>query len=184
VPKLIVVSGPSGCGKTTIAQQILKRHPEMTFSISATTRARRANEADGRDYFFISKEDFERRIARGELIEWEQIYGDYYGSLKAEIDRAFREGKSILLDVDVKGALSIKKLYGVQAVIIFIRPPDPETLARRLKNRKTESPETLKVRMERVAMELELAHEFDHTIVNDLLPAAVDLVDAIVSKQV
>lgn len=177
-----MISGPSGCGKTTIAREILQRHPETTFSVSATTRPKRAHEVDGKDYFFLAKNEFERRIRNDELVEWEQIYGDYYGSLKSEIDRAFREGKSIILDVDVKGALSIKTKYANDSVLIFIKPPSREILTRRLMNRKTETAEALNKRLERVAMEIERSKEFDFTVVNDDLEEAVGKVDLIICR--
>ncbi|MBI4810726.1 MAG: AAA family ATPase, partial [Ignavibacteriales bacterium] len=113
--KLIVISGPSGCGKTTIAREILKRHPELMFSVSATTRTKRESEIDGRDYFFINAQEFKEKIQRDELVEWEQIYSDYYGSLKSEVDKAFATGKYMLFDVDVKGALSIKRKYSSES---------------------------------------------------------------------
>jgi len=184
MPKLIVVSGPSGCGKTTIAKEILRRHAGLVFSISATTRPKRANETHGKDYFFITEEEFEEKIRRDELVEWEQIYGDYYGSLKDEIDRAFAIGKSIILDVDVKGALSIKKKYPEDSVIIFIKPPDLETLRARLMSRKTESAATLNRRMERASMELEKAKEFDFCVVNDSLDKSVAAVNSIVEDAI
>ena len=178
--KLLVISGPSGCGKTTIAKEILHLHPDFFFSISATSRPKRMVEVHGKDYFFITRKEFEEKIRRDELAEWEQIYGDYYGSLKSEINRAFAAGTSILFDVDVKGALSIKKKYPMDTVLIFVQPPSIELLTERLRNRKTETPETFAKRMERVAMELELAPEFDHTIINDVLEKAIGAVDEIV----
>src|ERR1043166_6684039 len=149
-PKLFVISAPSGCGKTTIAREILKRHPEVVFSVSATTRKKREKEIHGKDYFFLAKEEFENKIRNGELIEWEEIYGDYYGTLKSEIDAGLNAGRSILFDVDVKGALSIKKKYPNDTVLIFIDPPSVEILTERLTNRKTEDPETIRKRLERV----------------------------------
>ncbi len=175
-----MVAGPSGCGKTTIAREMMRRHPEVLFSVSATTRPKRAVETDGRDYFFLSKEEFERRIGRDELVEWEEIYGDYYGTLKCEVDRAISTRTPMLFDVDVKGALSIRKKYPDNALLIFIRPPSLEILIERLRNRKTETPETFARRIERVTMELGMAPQFDRSVVNDDLNRAFDDADGIV----
>src|SRR5512143_154102 len=180
MPKLIVISAPSGSGKTTIAREILKLHPELVFSISATTRPIRQGEAEGRDYFFLTREEFERRIRLQELVEWEEIYGDYYGSLKAEVDRALAAGRSMVFDVDVKGALSIKRKYPAESLLIFIKPPSVEVLERRLRERRTEDPGAVRKRMERVAMELAQAPAFDAVVVNDRLEQAVADVDRIV----
>jgi guanylate kinase len=178
--KLFVISGPSGCGKTTIAQEILHRHPAFFFSVSATTRLRRASEVDGKDYFFLTREEFEEKIRQDELAEWEQIYGDYYGSLKSEIEHAFLSATSMIFDIDVKGALSIKKKYTMDSELIFIKPPSLEHLMERLKNRKTETAETFAKRMERASMEIDLAEKFDYTIINDQLEHAINAVDEIV----
>ena len=183
-PKLIVISAPSGCGKTTIAREILRRHPEMLFSISATTRTKREHEQDGKDYFFLTPDDFRKRIERDELAEWEEIYGNYYGTLKSEIDAALRNGQSMMFDIDVNGALSLKRLYPDDAVLIFIKPPSIEILEQRLKNRNTETPETIAKRLERVPMELGKTPEFDFAVVNDELPRSFDTVDAIVVKAI
>lgn len=156
----------------------------MLFSVSATTREKRSAEIDGKDYYFISVQEFENRINKGELIEWENIYGDYYGSLKSEVDRAFSSGNSILFDVDVKGALSIKKKYSTDAVLIFIKPPSIDKLRERLKNRKTESEETFAKRMHRVEMELEQSKYFNYVVVNDLLDDAVGNVDQIIRNEI
>lgn len=179
-PKLIVVSAPSGCGKTTIAKDILQRHPEMLFSVSATTRTKRENEVHGKAYFFLSKEEFERKISNNELVEWEQIYGNYYGTLKSEVDATLKAGKSMLFDVDVKGALSIKKQYPDDAVLIFIEPPSIEILTERLTNRKTEDAATIRKRLDRVPMEIEKGKQFDFRVMNDLLPKAISDVDTII----
>jgi guanylate kinase len=179
-PPLFAVAGPSGCGKTTIAREIMRRHPQILFSVSATTRPKRAVETDGKDYFFLPKHEFEERIARGELVEWEEIYGDYYGTLKSEVDRAIGSGTPMLFDVDVKGALSIRKKYPLNALLIFIKPPSLEILIERLRNRKTETPETFARRIERVTMELGMAGQFDVAIVNDILETAWNEADAIV----
>ena len=181
-PKLFVVSGPSGCGKTTIAGEILRRHPDMKFSVSATTRPKRQGEVNGKDYLFITKKEFEEKIKRGELIEWENIYGEYYGTLKSEVDRAEKSGHPILFDVDVNGALSIKSRYSDQTVIIFIKPPSIEALLDRLRNRRTETPSELARRSERFKMELERSKDFDYCVVNDILETAITDVDNIIRK--
>lgn len=180
MPRLIVISAPSGSGKTTLARELLKLHPDLVFSVSATTRPRRDGETDGKDYFFISKEEFRRRIADDALVEWEEIYGDYYGSLKSEVDRALAAGRSMVFDVDVKGALSIKKKYPKESLLIFIKPPSIEVLEQRLRERKTEDPETLRRRTERFSMELAQAPAFDAVVINDRLEQAVADVDRIV----
>jgi guanylate kinase len=180
-PKLFVISAPSGSGKTTIVHELLKRHPEMLFSVSATTRAKREFETDGSDYFFLSKIQFEEYIHLGRLVEWEQIYGNYYGTLRSEIDKALRQGKSMLFDIDVKGALSIKQHYPKDSMLIFIKPPSMEVLTERLKKRKTENSDSMLRRLERVPMELEQAKEFDVSVVNDDLNKAVSAIDEIIS---
>ncbi len=180
---LIVLSAPSGAGKTSIARAILARHPRMRFSVSATTRPARAGETDGKDYFFLSRMEFERRVAGGAFAEWEEIYGDLYGTLRSEIDRALEAGEDLLFDVDVKGGLSIKKLYP-EAVTIFVRPPSAEILLERLRNRHTEDAGTLARRMERVPMELSLGERFDRRVVNDVLERAIEEVDGFVQQAI
>ena len=177
--KLIVISAPSGAGKTTIAREILKRNPSLEFSVSATTRPRRLGEIDGRDYFFLTREEFERRVRGGDFVEWEEIYGNLYGTLKSELERALRNGRHLLFDVDVKGGLSIKRQYP-EALLVFIEPPSMEVLRQRLQDRHTEDAATLTHRMERVAMEMEAGKAFDRHCVNDELARAVEEVQALV----
>lgn len=179
--KLVVVSAPSGSGKTTIAREIMRLNPSLTFSVSATTRAKRSDEVDGWDYFFLTKEEFTRRVAAGEFVEWEEIYGDYYGTLKSEVERALTTGRHLMFDVDVNGGLSIKREYP-QALIIFIKLPSVEALRQRLANRRTEDEPTIAKRMERVPMELEKGNLFDYQVVNDELPRAVDEAQKIVQQ--
>jgi len=180
--KLIVVSAPSGSGKTTIARAIMQKYPGMLFSVSATTRPPRAGEADGRDYFFLTTDEFKRRVRQGDLVEWEEIYGDYYGTLKSEVDRALSKGTIMLFDVDVKGALSIKRTYPDDSLLIFIKPPSFEALQKRLLNRKTEDEATIRRRLDRVPMELEKGGLFDWQVVNDDLQAAISKVDEIIRE--
>ncbi len=177
--RLFVLSAPSGAGKTTIAHEILRRNPQLTFSVSATTRPRRDRETDGKDYYFLTREEFLRRVAAGEFTEWEEIYGQCYGTLNAEIERAIRSGRHLLFDIDVKGALSIKARYP-SAVLIFVAPPSVEVLLERLRSRRTEDDATLARRMARVPMEMEQGKRFDVRVVNDDLNSAVRNVQEII----
>ena len=178
--KLILLSAPSGSGKTTIAREILSRHPDMLFSVSATTRPIRIGETEGKDHFFMTKEDFLRRREAGGLVEWEELYGNYYGTLKSEIDRALSHGQAMLFDIDVKGALSIHRNFPDDTALIFIKPPSFEVLKKRLEGRRTEDPEALKQRLDRVPMELEQGNAFDYQVVNDNLQKAIEEINAIV----
>ncbi len=180
--KLIVIAAPSGCGKTTIAQAIRKRHPAILFSVSATTRPIRPGEENGKDYFFLTREEFLKRREEGKLVESEEIYGNLYGTLKSEVDRVLDAGRVMLFDVDVKGALSIRRLYPHDAFLIFIAPPSLDVLRHRLENRKTEDAATIARRMARVPMELERGNEFDVQVVNDDLEKAIAEVNALVRE--
>lgn len=182
-PKLFVVSAPSGGGKTTIVKAVLARHPDFEFSVSATTRPKRASEEEGKDYFFLGRPEFERLIREGALAEHEEIYGNYYGTLKSEIQRALDHGRCMLFDIDVKGGLSIKKLYASEAVLLFIAPPGIAVLEERLRNRKTEDEKTFQTRMARVASELEIGKQFEFRIVNDSLQKAIEDADTIITEQ-
>ncbi len=182
-PKLLVMASPSGGGKTSIIKALLQRHPEFQFSVSATTRAMRPGETHGKDYCYLTKERFEELIAAGDLVEHEQLYGNYYGTLKSETDRALNAGASMLFDIDVRGALAIKAMYEAQAVLIFIAPPSIDVLEERLRGRGTEDEATVRRRMERTAMEMEMGKKFDYTVVNEDLAKAIDDVDAIIMKQ-
>jgi guanylate kinase len=182
--KLIVISAPSGGGKTTIAQEILSRHKDIEFSVSATTRKKRENEIEGKDYFFLTRNEFEKKVTLGELVEHEVIYGDYYGSLKSVVEGALARHRPLLFDVDVNGALTIKRKYPNDAVIIFLEPPSFEVLRDRLLERNTEDEETVTKRLERASMEIEKGKSFDHRVVNDDLARAVYEVDEIVKKSI
>ncbi len=172
--KIVVLTAPSGAGKTTLAHEVMKRIPEMQFSVSATTRKPRPHEQHGVDYYFLSREEFERLIQEGAFVEYEEVYpGIYYGTLREEIERKSRKGP-VLLDVDVKGALNIKRIFGPRALTIFVKPPSLEVLRERLQRRGTEDPESLRKRLERARMEMAMEHAFDVVVVNDELPRAVE----------
>ena len=169
---IIAVSAPSGTGKTTIVRRILKDIPGLVFSVSATTRKPRENETNGVHYYFISKEEFKRKIEVNEFIEWEKFYDYYYGTYKSVVDSAINDGKSILLEVDVKGALSLKAIYP-DAVLIYIVPPSFDELVNRLKSRNTEDEADLQKRIDRANMELGQKDKFDYNIENKDLEKAV-----------
>ena len=171
--KLIIVTAPSGAGKTTIVHHLLRRFPELAFSVSATNRARRAHEVDGVDYYFLSTDDFKSRVTEGAFLEYEEVYDDqFYGTLKSEVERLWDLGKCIIFDVDVKGAANIKKAYPEESLAIFIKPPSKDILFERLKNRKTETTESLKKRIARATEELKYENRFDKVVVNDTLEHA------------
>ncbi|HEX2867201.1 MAG TPA: guanylate kinase [Ignavibacteriales bacterium] len=180
---IIVVAAPSGAGKTTIVKNILKAFPEIVFSISATTRKKRDSETNGVEYFFISESEFLEKIHDDEFIEWEKFYDYYYGSLKSFVEENVRKGNSVLFEVDVKGALNIKRLYP-GATLIYIMPPSLEELKRRLMNRMTETEEDLKKRIDRAEMELSQKDKFDCIVVNDELEKAVSEVKKIIKNKI
>lgn len=168
--KLIIVSAPSGAGKTTLVHHLLSEIPDLEFSVSCATRKPRENETEGKDYYFISAEAFKERIKNNEFAEWEEVYKDnFYGTLKAEIQRILDKGHSVIFDIDVKGGINLKKLYPEDSLSIFIMPPTEEELERRLRNRKTETENQLKMRIGKAKRELALADQFDQILVNDNL---------------
>ncbi|HMU42955.1 MAG TPA: guanylate kinase [Ignavibacteriaceae bacterium] len=169
--KIIVIAAPSGAGKTTLVRSALAEFPQIVFSISATTRKKRANEKDGIDYFFITEEEFLNKIEKKQFVEWEKFYDYYYGTYKYFIDDNINSGKNILLEIDVKGALSIKKIYP-EAYLIYIAPPSKEELINRLKKRQTETDQDLKKRIERIELELSMKDKFDYILINNELNKA------------
>lgn len=174
VKKLLLFCGPSGSGKTTIVHHLLKTNPRLAFSVSATTRRKRATETDGIDYHFITVDEFRDRIKKNEFIEWEEVYeGGYYGTLRSEIDAIWAEGKIPVFDVDVEGGIKIKETYGENLLAVFVRPPSVEELHKRLTARNTESPESFKVRTSKAEHELTYAFKFDKVIINDVLKFAL-----------
>lgn len=181
--KLIVFTAPSGSGKTTIVRHILSKFPETSFSVSATTRARRAHEVHGRDYYYLSVETFKLWIDNRAFAEWEEVYpGQFYGSLCAEIDRLHQVQRHVVFDVDVKGALSIKKLYPEQTLSVFIKVPTQQILEDRLRARGTESEESIQKRLAKAAYELTFQEEFDVVLINDQLERTLEEAERIVRK--
>lgn len=180
---LVALSAPSGAGKTTIARALLEAMPGARFSISATTRARRQNETHGVDYYFFTREEFEARIAAGGMVEYEEIFGNYYGTLRSETERALHGSELLIFDIDVKGALSLKRLFPDEAVLIFIQPPSLEELRSRIEKRGANSPEDMENRLARAAWEMKQAANFDYTVVNDDLDRAIEDVISIVQSR-
>jgi guanylate kinase len=171
--KLVIISAPSGAGKTTIVKHLLDSGLKLTFSVSATTRTIRSNEKDGKDYYFLSSEEFRQRVENVEFIEWEEVYKDHlYGTLKSEIERIWTKGNHVLFDVDVKGGINLKLKFGKEAISIFVMPPSIEELEKRLIKRGTDCPSKINMRVEKAREEIKLADKFDHIILNDNLEQA------------
>lgn len=175
--KLIIFAAPSGSGKSTIINSIMAdggaEELNLHFSISATSRAPRGEEKNGVEYFFLTPDEFRQRIANDEFIEYEEVYADkFYGTLKSQVDKQLADGENVVFDVDVNGALRIKKLYGKRALSIFIQPPSIEALRRRLEGRGTDAPEVIEQRIDRAKYELAQAEHFDEVVVNDILEIA------------
>lgn len=181
---LFVFSAPSGSGKSTLINHLISQMPGLTFSISATSRPPRGEERDGVEYHFLSEEEFRRKIAEDAFVEYEEVYaGTFYGTLKSEIDGRLAKGEDVVLDVDVKGGLSVKRIYGDQALLIFIQPPSIEELRRRLEKRGTDSAEKIQQRIDKAAYELTFAPQFDIVITNDDLDTAKrEVVETVSSK--
>lgn len=181
--KIIVLSAPSGCGKSTIIQAIFDQGGiDMQFSVSATNRPPRPGERHGVNYYFMSDDEFRSAIDQDLFVEWEQVYeGRYYGTLKSEIERIVAQGHNVVLDLDVKGGLNLKRLYGSRAVTIFIQPPSLDELRRRLEGRGTETPESIAQRLGRAEFEMQGMEHFDHRVVNDDLARAVAEVKEIIT---
>ncbi len=181
--KVIIFSAPSGSGKSTIIGHLLKRVPNMEFSISATSRKPRAGEENGREYYFLSHDEFKQRVAAGDFVEWVEVYeGTCYGTLKSEIERIWQKGNVVIFDVDVLGGVSLKEIFGDKALSIFIQPPSVEELEKRLRNRGTETEESLRKRIERAEMELQYSSKHDVTVINDDLEKAVNQTETIVNN--
>jgi len=181
--KLIIFSAPSGAGKTTIVKHLLAENFGLEFSISATSRAKRHTETDGRDYYFLTPEEFQKKVESGEFLEWEEVYaGTCYGTLKSEVERIRNKGKNVIFDVDVVGGLNIKKFYGNEALAVFVQPPSVEELRNRLTGRSTDAPEVIEKRLQKAQFELSFAPKFDVVLINDKLEQALADAEKIVGK--
>lgn len=171
--KLIIFSAPSGAGKTTIVRHLLEKNLNLEFSVSATSRAPRPNETNGKDYYFLTEKEFKEKIENDEFLEWQEVYsGIYYGSLKSEVERIRNLGKNVIFDVDVVGGLNIKKFYGNEALAIFVQPPSVEELRKRLISRSTETEEKIQMRIAKAEHELSFASRFDKLVTNNDLEQA------------
>ncbi len=181
--KIVIFSAPSGSGKTTIVRELLKRYPDMEFSVSATSRQPRGIEKDGVDYYFLSEEEFRKAVEEDRFVEWEEVYkGTCYGTLRSEIERIWAKGNTILFDVDVMGGMNLKRIFGEKACSIFIMPPSVEELRRRLIGRGTDAPEVIEKRVAKAEFEMTKAPAFDHVVINDVLADAVAETVAILDK--
>lgn len=181
--KVIIISAPSGAGKTTIVKHILKKFPIFLFSVSVTTRPPRYGEIDGKDYYFVSIEEFEKQKKENKFIETEEVYeGLYYGTLKSEIERIWNSGNFVIFEVDVKGGLNLKQYFKEKALSIFIKPPSIDTLRQRLLDRKSETEKTLTGRLTKAEYELQFTKDFDKVIVNDDLFDAIKEINALIKE--
>jgi guanylate kinase len=179
--KAIILSAPSASGKTTLVHFLLEKFPTLSFSVSATSRKQREKEINGRDYFFMTANEFRKKIEEDAFIEWQEVYKDcYYGTLKSEIDRLWNEEKHVVFDVDVLGGLNLKKIFGNRALAVFVEPPSIEVLQERLIKRETETEESLKIRLEKAEYEMKFEDQFDVKITNDVLEVACKEAEEIV----
>lgn len=181
--KLIILTAPSGSGKTSITRYLIGKYPKLSFSISATTRPPRGTEQHGVEYYFISVDDFRRKIDQQEFIEWEMVYeGKYYGTLKSELERIWNEGKVPMLDIDVKGAIHVQEQFDGDCLSVFIQPPSVEELKRRLESRGTETPESLATRVSKASYEMSFSHHFSKNILNKELDKACAETEAVIKN--
>ena len=179
--KLIILSAPSGAGKSTIVKHLLKTFPRLEFSVSATSRAPRGTERNGVEYYFLSPEEFSKAVERDEFVEWEEVYaGTCYGTLCTELERIWGKGNVIIFDVDVKGGIRLKEIFGDNALSIFIMPPSIEELRSRLIGRGTDAPEVIERRIQKAETEISYCHKFDRIVVNDRLEEAVEEVTTLI----
>ena len=179
--RLFVVSGPSGAGKGTLVARARSRRPQLSVTVSATTRSPREGEVDGTSYYFLSEDEFDRKIEEDDFLEWAHVHGHRYGTLKSEVERLFSEGCSVILEIDVQGALAVRHKRP-DAVLIFVVPPSMEVLEQRLRDRGTEDEESVKLRLSNAVIEMSLAGEYDEVVVNDDLERATQDLLAIIDS--
>lgn len=181
--KLIIITAPSGAGKTSITKYLLEKYNQLAFSISAATRLARKQEKNGKDYYFMSTEEFRDKIKNNEFVEWEMVYeGKYYGTLKLELERIWEAGKTPVLDIDVKGAIHVQQQYPGKSLTIFIEPPSIEELKKRLQNRSTESAEAIQTRLNKASYEISFHHHFNKIIINDDLDKACKEAENVITE--
>lgn len=180
-PRLFVISGPSGAGKGTLLAELRKQRPDLGLTVSATTRSPRPGEVDGTSYYFLSDEEFRRRIAAGEFVEWAEVHGHLYGTLLSEVKRLLAKGHSLVLEIDVQGALNVRKVYP-DAVLIFIEPPSIQALEERLRGRGTEDEASIELRLKNARHEMELADQYDVRIVNDTVDRAAQELGSVMRR--
>ena len=181
--RLVIFTAPSGAGKTTIVKHLLNTFDDLSFSVSATSRQRRPHEEEGKDYYFMDAEAFKKLVDAGAFLEWEEVYeNQFYGTLKSEVDRLLESGKNVIFDIDVEGAVSLKKVYEALAFAVFVKPPSKEILFERLKNRKTETAENLAKRIAKATRELAYENKFDYVLVNDELDRTLREAETVVAR--
>lgn len=180
-PRLFVISGPSGAGKGTLLAELRKQRPDLGLTVSATTRSPRPGEVDGSSYYFLSDEEFRRRIAAGEFVEWAEVHGHLYGTLVSEVKRLLAKGHSLVLEIDVQGALNVRKVYP-DAVLVFIEPPSLQVLEERLRGRGTEDEASIELRLKNARHEMELADQYDVRIVNDTVDRAAQELGSVMRR--
>lgn len=180
--RLVVISGPSGSGKTTICKRLLE-DPSIVMSVSATTRKRRPGEVDGKDYYFLDPEEFQRKVRNGEFLEYAEYNGNFYGTLRSEVEGSLSQGLTVILEIEVQGTRKLRE-SGVDALFLFVMPPSPEELERRLRNRHTEDEETILRRLEIAREEMDMAHLYDHVVINNDLDVAVEQAHGYIGRKV
>jgi len=181
--KVVIFCAPSGSGKTTIVKHLLSVDNRLAFSVSACTRNKRASEEHGKDYYFLSHEEFKQRITNNEFLEYEEVYGgNFYGTLKSEVDRIWAMGKAVIFDVDVEGGLNIKKHFGDKALAVFVKPPSVEVLEQRLRYRSTETEETLRIRINKAVHELQYENKFEYVLLNENLEEALVVAENLITE--